>query len=214
MREGVGSNKSYSELLDNLQVMLKERDSEGRTKYGLDSTTLTNDNSVPTDKDIDDFFEEQHEEYDNLRKFKKVSKKQLDSLAFEDKEDEDLFLALKYNTRNDHENAKKLSAKNMLIETADSVELAKEPSFVSQINEMIGREATADELLDYAEIALLNQEIDNLSEAANQAQAETKIRTFLSNADKPLVTRRVLEDAAESLISYSNQLTEVTKQRD
>lgn len=214
MREGVGSNKNYSELLDNLQAMLKERDSEGRTKYGLDSTTLTNDNSVPTDKDIDDFFEEQHEEYDNLRKFKKVSKKQLDSLAFEDKEDEDLFLALKYNTRNDHENAKKLSAKNMLIETADSVELAKEPSFVSQINEMIGREATADELLDYAEIALLNQEIDNLSEAANQAQAETKIRTFLANADKPLVTRRVLEDAAESLISYSNQLTEVTKQRD
>ncbi|MGM9530810.1 hypothetical protein [Intestinibacter sp.] len=48
-----------------------------------------------TDEDIDKFTDQQKKQYRYLSGVKKASKKQLKTLGLENKEDEDLFLALK-----------------------------------------------------------------------------------------------------------------------
>ena len=59
MRESVGGSRSHYRVIDDLQNELKKKDASGKVyKYNLDSTTLTEDGSIPTDSDIDAFFAE------------------------------------------------------------------------------------------------------------------------------------------------------------
>jgi hypothetical protein len=98
LREGVPGRQSYGELIEEARELLKSRDSAtGKTrKFNLDSTVLTEDGSIPTDEDIDDFFNQQQQEYQALKGYRSSARKQLAKLKLAP-EDEDLLLALRYN---------------------------------------------------------------------------------------------------------------------
>jgi len=96
MREGVGS-ENYNQVLDRIQNQFKNRDENGIVnKYNLNTSVLTEDGSIPTDQDIDDYFNNQREEYAKLVATRKASTKKLKALKLSG-EDQDTYLSLLYN---------------------------------------------------------------------------------------------------------------------
>ena len=212
MREGVGSNRTYLELLSDVRNMMKQKDASGKTKFNLDTTVLTEDGSIPTDKDIDDFFDNQVKEFEALRDIKTASKKQLKQINFDKKEDEDLFLALKYNAQQD---VKNLNAAKSIFDVIDNVnvaQIAEDENFKELVSNVLNKTPNKEQLAVLAKIALLNTQTDYLDETIQQNATENILRNLFSN--QKLVTNKTLLEGAKSLISFLNAKQSVMQQRD
>lgn len=201
IRRGAGSTRNYNELLDDLQELLLKRDASGKThRFALDTSVLTEDSSVPSDDDIKKFIQQQKIEYNNLKHLKNKSSNQLKQLNLS-AEDEDTFLALKYNALQDvaiSENRSRLSNLDSIV-NIDS--LASDEQF----KQFIQKFSSSDDLsqdnyfaaAQYYYNTLLLQELDSLTDA-NLLQS--RVNSIL-NKNQKVVSFKTLIDGANSLDS-------------
>lgn len=211
LRQSNVSGQNYEELLDNVSQLLKSKSVKGNSKFKLDTTALTEDGKELTDEDIDKFTEQQKKQYKYLSGVKKASKKQLKELGLENKEDEDLFLALKAAYLTDASNAEQFSKQSIATLAFNSIKLSKLEEFEEHVkNNTTERIKTALQKLDktnkdklislLAELALLNEAKTRALNVMHQQSQESIIKQ--AYAKLKLITDPAIEDNANSISSY------------
>lgn len=180
VREGM-SNGTYLDMLDRIGNMLKQKGSDGKTtQYNLDTTVLTKDGSIPKDTDIDEFINEQREEYNNLISHKKQSAKQLNELNL-DVEDEDLLLALSWNAKTELSKAMALKAKEGLVAGNNAITLLENEDFKNKAKQLLKKDNLADaQLLQIATLLIDKQVQQYYDRLTDQSIAETQIKAALT----------------------------------
>jgi hypothetical protein len=96
LREGLPSGRTWNEALDIIAEELKSVKADGKTRnYNLDPLVLTDGQTMPTNKDVDDFISEQKEDAEGLSTFYKSFQKTLNKNNISvPEEDKDLYAAL------------------------------------------------------------------------------------------------------------------------
>lgn len=96
LREGLPSGRTWNEALDIIAEELKSVKADGKTRnYNLDPLVLTDGQTMPTNKDVDDFIQEQKEDAEGLSTFYKAFQKTLNKNNISvPEEDKDLYAAL------------------------------------------------------------------------------------------------------------------------
>lgn len=180
VREGM-SNGTYLDMLDRIGNMLKQKGSDGKTtQYNLDTTVLTKDGSIPKDTDIDEFINEQREEYNNLISHKKQSAKQLNELNL-DVEDEDLLLALSWNAKTELSKAMALKAKEGLVAGNNAITLLENEDFKNKAKQLLKKDNLTDaQLLQIATLLIDKQVQQYYDRLTDQSIAETQIKAALT----------------------------------
>lgn len=180
VREGM-SNGTYLDMLDRIGNMLKQKGSDGKTtQYNLDTTVLTKDGSIPKDTDIDEFINEQREEYNNLISHKKQSAKQLNELNL-DVEDEDLLLALSWNAKTELSKAMALKAKEGLVAGNNAITLLENEDFKNKAKQLLKKDNLTDaQLLQTATLLIDKQVQQYYDRLTDQSIAETQIKAALT----------------------------------
>lgn len=180
VREGM-SNGTYLDMLDRIGNMLKQKGSDGKTtQYNLDTTVLTKDGSIPKDTDIDEFINEQREEYNNLISHKKQSAKQLNELNL-DVEDEDLLLALSWNAKTELSKAMALKAKEGLVAGNNAITLLENEDFKNKAKQLLKKDNLTDaQLLQIATLLIDKQVQQYYDRLTDQSIAETQIKAALA----------------------------------
>lgn len=180
IREGM-NNGTYLDMLDRISNMLKQKGSDGKTtQYNLDTTVLTKDGSIPKDTDIDEFINEQREEYNNLISHKKQSAKQLNELNL-DVEDEDLLLALSWNAKTELSKAMTLKAKEGLVAGNNAITLLENEDFKNKAKQLLKKDNLTDaQLLQIATLLIDKQVQQYYDRLTDQSIAETQIKAALA----------------------------------
>lgn len=180
IREGM-NNGTYLDMLDRISNMLKQKGSDGKTtQYNLDTTVLTKDGSIPKDTDIDEFINEQREEYNNLISHKKQSAKQLNELNL-DVEDEDLLLALSWNAKTELSKAMALKAKEGLVAGNNAITLLENEDFKNKAKQLLKKDNLTDaQLLQIATLLIDKQVQQYYDRLTDQSIAETQIKAALA----------------------------------
>lgn len=180
VREGM-SNGTYLDMLDRIGNTLKQKGSDGKTtQYNLDTTVLTKDGSIPKDTDIDEFINEQREEYNNLISHKKQSAKQLNELNL-DVEDEDLLLALSWNAKTELSKAMALKAKEGLVAGNNAITLLENEDFKNKAKQLLKKDNLTDaQLLQIATLLIDKQVQQYYDRLTDQSIAETQIKAALT----------------------------------
>lgn len=180
VREGM-SNGTYLDMLNRIGNMLKQKGPDGRTtRYNLDTTVLTKDGSIPSDTDIDEFINEQREEYNNLISHKKQSAKQLNELNL-DAEDEDLLLALSWNAKTELSKAMDLKAKEGLVAGNNAITLLENEDFKNKVKQLLKKDDLTDaQLLQIATLLIDKQVQQYYDRLTDQSMAETQIKAALT----------------------------------
>lgn len=175
------SNGTYLDMLDRIGNMLKQKGSDGKTtQYNLDTTVLTKDGSIPKDTDIDEFINEQREEYNNLISHKKQSAKQLNELNL-DVEDEDLLLALSWNAKTELSKAMALKAKEGLVAGNNAITLLENEDFKNKAKQLLKKDNLTDaQLLQIATLLIDKQVQQYYDRLTDQSIAETQIKAALT----------------------------------
>ena len=180
IREGM-NNGTYLDMLDRISNMLKQKGSDGKTtQYNLDTTVLTKDGSIPKDTDIDEFINEQREEYNNLISHKKQSAKQLNELNL-DVEDEDLLLALSWNAKTELSKAMALKVKEGLVAGNNAITLLENEDFKNKAKQLLKKDNLTDvQLLQIATLLIDKQVQQYYDRLTDQSIAETQIKAALA----------------------------------
>lgn len=214
MRESVGGSRSHYRVIDDLQNELKKKDASGKVyKYNLDSTTLTEDGSIPTDSDIDAFFAEQKKEYKKLMDFKSSSKDQLRKLGLAP-EDEDLFLALKFNTEQDLKQSKKLLQDNLNSYNNQVSQLYDNDDFKSYLsnNGVDIDKLDSDQKFGIVTALGINSELDYVNNAINNSNRQTNLFDILKSGN--YTTAKHIIDQAKTLLALENMRDNLQEQKD
>ena len=214
MRESVGRSRSHYRVMDDIQNELKKKDASGKVyKYNLDSTTLTEDGSIPTDEDIDTFFTEQKKEYKKLMDLKSSSRDQLRKLNLKP-EDEDLFLALKFNTEQDLKQSKELLQRNLDSYNRQVATLYENEDFKSALSDQGINidELDSDQRFGIVTALGLNNEIDYINRFINNSNKQTRLFDILKQGN--YTTAKHIADHAKTLLEFENLRDNLQEQRD
>lgn len=200
MRESVGGTKNHYQIMDDIRNELKRTDSSGKVrKYNLDSTTLTDDGSIPTDQNIDTFFDNQKQEYSKLIATKQASKKQLRELSLDPK-DEDLFLALKYNAEQDLKQSQDLLKENNTNYDNQLKKISSSEEFRKYLQD---KDVNVDELTDSQISGLesligINSNIDYIDSFINGVNKQISLLDILNKGK--FTTAKHVVDSAKTLL--------------
>lgn len=214
MRESIGGSRSHYRVMDDIQNELKKKDASGKVyKYNLDSTTLTEDGSIPTDADIDAFFTEQKKEYKKLMDLKSSSKEQLKKLNIKP-EDEDLFLALKFNTEQDLKQSKQLLQDNLSSYNHQVSQLYDNDDFKSYLsnNGINIDELDSDQRFGIVTAMGINNELEYINSSINNSNKQAILFDILKSGK--YTTAKHIVDQAKTLLALENMRDNLQEQRD
>lgn len=230
-REGNPGGKTYSELLDSARELVKSKSPQGKGKFKLDSTVLTEDGSVPTDEQIDEFFDQQQKEAKFLQNVKEQSKKQIKKTNFEEPEDEDTYLAIKASVVRDMQDILEDYGLNAMSMSLSQIKLAESDRFikslqaagVARLNPIINKLLSDDKeeilkdsnvkrlLSQLTMLSMLNEQLAHYDQVRQLQSAESRMKR--QYAALKLISDRALEDDLDNMSSYTEAAKEVTEKR-
>lgn len=203
MREGIGS-ENYNQVLDRIQNQFKNRDENGIVnRYNLNLSVLTEDGSVPTDQDIDDYFNNQREEYDKLAATRKGSAKKLKALKLSG-EDQDTYLSLLYNAEQDwniavDENKQNISALQALTRSIDVSNIVTKLKLPQGSNEAV------------KDLMQINAEIDAIDNILDSSDIKLRLSTALTK--RGTISPSDISNTSRSIDAYLKEKSALLTER-
>lgn len=198
------SDENMSDYLDRMNVELKKKDKDGKIrKYNLDSMAITEDGSVPTDADIDEFFRLQKQEYAKLVANKKSAKDQLKAMDL-DQDEESTFLALRMNAVDEYDESSKELQDIELNTNEISDKVMRSPSYIEKLSRLgIDYDNLTD---DQKKVLFESQKVNSALKSISQRidKILNQINVYEELAANKNVKAKGLIDGAITLESFQN----------
>lgn len=211
IREGVNRG-TYSDLLDRIGSMIKDKGPDGKTrKYNLDTTLFGENDEAPTDEDIDNFIKDQKREYNRLIAHKKRASEQLKKLGLE-QEDEDLLLALQLNAEQEAGKGNYMNLIKGSELASNEIKISEDEQFRTRVNNALNKQDLTDE--DYLDIVSLirqNQMIDYYNGIIEQSIIDNQIKTALEKSKISKYSN--LEDSAINMTRAIDEKNNAVERR-
>lgn len=208
IQSGLGSSSNYEEILESARRELKSKDKNGKLRYGLDSTVLTADGSVPSDKDIDDYIDDQISEYSAVKRSQKKINSNIakGKYSFKTPEDKNLYTALYHQTmRNSSESQAKTAAGDLANSISTGFLIDKLNNDNSEESKRL-KKMMSDNGLTPADVynALLLRRLEYL-QMLNQQRANANKQLI----DQDLLPQEANESVADSEVSIQKAIDDV-----
>lgn len=204
---------NYIETIESLRQQMLKHDKDGKiAAAGADLTAITEDGSVPTDKDINDYFDNQIREFDKLWGTRKKLSKPL-SKSNVDPKDYNTYIALRHQAATlaeeadrDYTNAVENIKKQRQVVISDTAEN-------SMLNQLKAKaKAQGVDLSRYSNQQLYDimTDIENLQHVQQTVDQQTALLANTNAAvDAGIISKDTLDATADSLRAAQKELSAV-----
>lgn len=207
---------NYLQTLDRLQIMMKDHDKDGKLSVGkANLRAITEDGSIPTDQEIDEYFDTQRWAFDDLWGSRKKLSKGLESAGIPE-EDKNTYIALRHQASSLYRDAERQFKTSS--ETADKKKRTiLEDSSDDALFKVFRAKAKANGLdLDDASAETVSEIFDLLQAYQDARKTEEQAQYMLATAQSLLQNGTLGEDgvtAATHTLEIANKLRKKVKER-
>lgn len=198
------SDENMFDFLNRMRDELKKKDKDGKVrKYNLDTAAITEDGSIPTDEDIDKFFDAQMQEYQKIAANKVAAKNDLKQLNLSN-DDESLYLALRLNAEDELKQSKEELEKLQVDADRIDEQIHKSDGYLDALRQL-GLEDAYNSLNDQQKqeffvLNQLNSQLKSIERRNDAIHNQTGIIDEL--LDRGYIKEKNLKDAAETIIAF------------